>query len=51
MTRTQKQTKHNKLKNNEIIIYQENQVNIDNIINELKKEHKILEYAIEHNNF
>ena len=51
MPRTRKQTKQNKLNNNRIVIYQENQIDIDNVINELKQEYEIIQYTTERNNF
>ena len=52
MTRTNKKIQKTKLINNNVIIHQDKTIlNIDNIINELKKEYEILEYKTEHNNF
>ena len=52
MTRTNKKIQKNKLINNNVIIHQDKTIlNINDVINELKKEYEILEYKTEHNNF
>ena len=50
---TNKRIQKNKLiNNNDVIIYEDKTVlNINDVINELKKEYEILEYTIEYNNF
>ena len=52
MTRTNKKIQKNKLiNNNNVIIYQnKTALNINDVINKLKKEYEILEYTIEYNN-